>query len=259
MQPFPILFQPPGKWTTEHLKALRLRRHHNSTIHDIVGADYVPKDGDEEFESLATEFAQPTEYELVNSLTACPRYRRNIFSFVFNRLSEAANSKAGFEASKLAVLALFERLLVNVEMKKHLKISYRQKIPFELAGIRGALGCNGIIIESSIPHFPLASFIVVRDGDHNIACEVSHILLQGALAHGSDQTHRAFVICMDGVNLQITMANLYSDYMSTLVHGKYPDRCLDLFHSEWYDLCKSDRRKEALRAIVGLARLLDTQ
>ena len=64
---------------------------------------------------------------------------------------------------------------------------------------------------------------------------------------------------MDGVNLQITMAKLYSDYMNTLVHGKYPNRCLDLLHSGWYNLCKCDQRKEALRAIVGLARLFDSQ
>ncbi|RAL00011.1 uncharacterized protein BO80DRAFT_465724 [Aspergillus ibericus CBS 121593] len=259
MPQLPCMFQSPRKWTAEHLKALRLCRHHDSSIQEIVGVGYVPKDGDEEFESLATEFAQPTEHELLSYLAEGPHYRRNIFMQTFGSLSEVAHSKTSFVASRDAVLSLFKMLLVNVETKKHLTISSRGQIPFEVAGIRGALSCSGSLIDSSIPRSPLASFIVIRDGDHNIAREVSHLLLQGALANASNQTRRAFVICMAGVNLQITMAKFHFDYMDALVHGKNPDRCLDLLHSEWYNLCNRERRKEALRAIVGLARLLDTQ
>lgn len=62
---------------------------------------------------------------------------------------------------------------------------------------------------------------------------------------------------MDSTNLQLTMADPPREYLDALLHGERPDKRLHLYHSEFYNLCNRRRRKEALRVMLGLVRLLD--
>jgi hypothetical protein len=104
---------------------------------------------------------------------------------------------------------------------------------------------------------------VVKDHDDtNIAHEVSQILLQGILAYDQNpavDSHTAFVLRMDRTILQLSMATTPRIYMEELCQGKPLSENLELFHSELYDLRECDRRKEALRLIIGLLRLLETK
>lgn len=138
MPPFPLLFHSPDNWTSNHLETLRIERHFNASLDEIIGVDHIPKDGDEgwtlraslmslswscshiaEFESLVTEFAEPTENELKNLRgTACVRYRRNIFLPVFKPLCEMLNSDVFFDASRQAVLSFVEIILRRVHLDK---------------------------------------------------------------------------------------------------------------------------------------------
>ncbi|RDH29931.1 hypothetical protein BDQ94DRAFT_173421 [Aspergillus welwitschiae] len=161
MPPFPLLFHSPDNWTSNHLETLRIERHFNASLDEIIGVDHIPKDGDEEFESLVTEFAEPTENELKNLRgTARVRYRRNIFLPVFKHLCEMLNSDVFFDASRQAVLSFVEIILRRVHLDKPIQVSCIQTISFEVAGMRGGLECQGGLLESSMPQSPLAVFSV---------------------------------------------------------------------------------------------------
>lgn len=91
---------------------------------------------------------------------------------------------------------------------------------------------------------------------------MSQILLQGALTYGHTVTktnHTAFVLHMDRTVLQLSMARVSPTYIEELTHGKPLDEPLELFHSETYDLCKRDRRREALRLVIGLYRYMGAE
>ncbi|GLA72046.1 hypothetical protein AtubIFM55763_002564 [Aspergillus tubingensis] len=122
MPPFPLLFHSPNNWTSNQLEALRLVRHFNASLDEILGDDHLPKDGDEEFESLAMEIAEPTENELKNLWRTATRarYRRNIFLPVFRPLCEMLNSDVFFDASKQAVFSFMEIILRRVHLDKPL-------------------------------------------------------------------------------------------------------------------------------------------
>ena len=47
MPPFPLLFHSPNDWTSNQLEDLRLVRHFNASLDEILEDDYLPKDGDE--------------------------------------------------------------------------------------------------------------------------------------------------------------------------------------------------------------------
>lgn len=47
MPPSPLLFHSPNDWTSNQLEDLRLVRHFNASLDEILGDDYLPKDGDE--------------------------------------------------------------------------------------------------------------------------------------------------------------------------------------------------------------------
>ncbi|GLA32318.1 hypothetical protein AnigIFM63326_011462 [Aspergillus niger] len=276
MPPFPLLFHSPDNWTSNHLETLRIERHFNASLDEIIGVDHIPKDGDEgwtlrapfmslswscsliaEFESLVTEFAEPTENELKNLRgTARVRYRRNIFLPVFKHLCEMLNSDVFFDASRQAVLSFIEIILRRVHLEKPMQVACIQTISFEVAGMRGGLECQGVLLESSIPQSPLAVFSVAKDGDYKFRDQVAQLLLQKAGAHQRNQSRRAFVIFMDSTNFQLTMADPHRDYLDALLHGERPHQNLDLYHSEFYNLCNRRRRKEALRVMLGLIRLL---
>ncbi|GKZ32837.1 hypothetical protein AbraIFM66950_002470 [Aspergillus brasiliensis] len=258
MPPFPILFYDPKDWTANHLQSLRLERHFNASLDEVIGAGYIPKDGDEEFESLAAEFAEPTKGELKNLCrTACVRYRRNMFLPVFQRLCQMLNSDVFFDASRQALLAFVDITLRHVHLEKPLQTSCIQSISFKVAGVRGELACQGVLSESSMPQSPLGFFSVAKDGDYNFKGQVAQLLLQKAVAYQLKQSRRAYVIFMDGTNLQITMADPDREYLDALFHGHRPDSVLHLYHSEFFNLCNRRRRKEALRVILGLIRRLD--
>ncbi|RDK40205.1 hypothetical protein M752DRAFT_303751 [Aspergillus phoenicis ATCC 13157] len=249
MPPFPLLFHSPDNWTSNHLETLRIERHFNASLDEIIGVDHIPKDGDEgwtlrapfmslswscsliaEFESLVTEFAEPTENELKNLRgTARVRYRRNIFLPVFKHLCEMLNSDVFFDASRQAVLSFIEIILRRVHLEKpmlHVSKPYHLK------------------------------WQVAKDGDYKFRDQVAQLLLQKAGAHQRNQSRRAFVIFMDSTNFQLTMADPHRDYLDALLHGERPHQNLDLYHSEFYNLCNRRRRKEALRVMLGLIRLL---
>ncbi|GLA60840.1 hypothetical protein AtubIFM54640_001338 [Aspergillus tubingensis] len=122
MPPFPLLIHSPNNWTSNQLEDLRLVRHFNASLDEILGDDYLPKDGDEDFESLAMEIAEPTENELKNLWRTATRarYRRNTFLPVFRPLCEMLNSDVFFDASKQAVFSFMEIILRRVHLDKPL-------------------------------------------------------------------------------------------------------------------------------------------
>ncbi|OJZ82588.1 hypothetical protein ASPFODRAFT_700039 [Aspergillus luchuensis CBS 106.47] len=259
MPPSPLLFHSPNDWTSNQLEDLRLVRHFNASLDEIIGDDYLPKDGDEEFESLAMEFAEPTENELKNLWRTATRarYRRNIFLPVFRPLCEMLNSDVFFGASNEAVLSFMEIILRRVHLNKPLQSSRIHTMSFEVTGIRGEVECEGVLLDCSMPHSPLVVFSVAKDGDYNFKGQVAQLLLQKTVAYQRNLSRRAFVIFMDSTNLQLTMADPPRVYLDALLHGERPDNRLHLYHSEFYNLCNRRRRKEALRVMLGLVRLLD--
>lgn len=59
--------------------------------------------------------------------------------------------------------------------------------------------------------------------------------------------------------MQLIVARISPVYMEELTHGIPLSEHLEVFHSESYDLCKQDRRREALRLVIGLLRYLATK
>lgn len=77
---------------------------------------------DAEFETLQSEFIEPTEDDLANFSFARSVYRRNSFHSVFARLSEAMRSCSWSETSKQAIIFLCEILLSHIEAAKNLSV-----------------------------------------------------------------------------------------------------------------------------------------
>ncbi|KAN0073244.1 hypothetical protein V8E54_008464 [Elaphomyces granulatus] len=264
-----FLLQPPRRWTLEHLRTLKLIQQGNLSANAIIGAQNLPSDGDEEFEALATEFTKPTKRDLADFRSKSSIYRRNIFYRVFLRLSEVAKANDCSEPSKQAISTLFDALLSNIEGAENLlmHITVNSRIPFKLRsyGVQGALKCEGLLFRTTTINkapLPVGTFSVVTDHrNSSITREVSQILLQGALGYDQNPTsdsHTAFVLRMGGTIFHLSMAVLPRIYMEELAQGKPLSENLKVFHSELYDLYELDRRKEALRLIIGLLRLLSS-
>lgn len=102
----------------------------------------------------------------------------------------------------------------------------------------------------------------IGNGITSIARAVSHILLQGALAYDNskiDRSHTAFVLRMERTVFQLSMAKVSLVYLEELIHSKPMSEDLEVFHSERYDLRKTDDRREALRLVIGLYRYISAE
>lgn len=104
----------------------------------------------------------------------------------------------------------------------------------------------------------------MKDNDHtSIAShEVPQILVQAILAHEQNptlDTHEVFVLRMDRIALQLSMAVISRTYMEDLYQGKPLHESLRVCCSERYDLRECDQRREVLRVLIGLFRYLDAE
>ncbi|KAJ9394871.1 hypothetical protein DTO282F9_8175 [Paecilomyces variotii] len=262
MESLSLLLQSPHKWTSQQFELLRLVQHSDTPAANLIDPEYLPADQDEEFETLHAEFIEPTEDDLANFSSTRSIYRRNSFHSVFARLNEAMRSHSSWsETSKQAILFLCEILLSHIETAKNLRISTKSKIRFEILSsrIRGTLGCDGTLISEAASPQLVGIFSVKKENDTSyLARLVSQVLLQGVLAYEDNMAvmddHTAFVLRMERTVLKLTMARISPTYMEELTHGKPLSETFEVFHSQPYDLCKREGRREALRLIIGLYR-----
>ncbi|KAE8138564.1 hypothetical protein BDV38DRAFT_281870 [Aspergillus pseudotamarii] len=98
MESLTSLLKSPRKWTSAQFRALNLSQSYAVAAVRIVGVEYLPADGDEEFEHLAADLTGPSEQDLADFGLKRSIYRRNPFHLVFVRLYEAAQSRGGSEA-----------------------------------------------------------------------------------------------------------------------------------------------------------------
>ncbi|KAJ9264257.1 hypothetical protein DTO195F2_2417 [Paecilomyces variotii] len=155
--------------------------------------------------------------------------------------------------------------LANEEAHRPRHISTKSKLRFEIlsSSVRGALSCDGTLLSEAASSQLVGIFSVKKENDTSyLARLVSQVLLQGVLAyeHNMAKTdHTAFVLRMERTVLKLTMARISPTYMEELTHGKPLSGTLEVFHSEPYDLCKRERRREALRLIIGLYRYISAK
>jgi hypothetical protein len=144
---------------------------------------------------------------------------------------------------------------------------FGSKIPFKIGTVRGTLRCGGAICRTNGEIYmglPLVTIWITNDQRDISATahEISQILVQGILANNHNPTldgHSAFVVRMDRTVLRLTRAFIPRGYIEELYQGRPIREGLQLSHSEMYDLQEPDRRREALRLLIGLFRFLDIE
>ncbi|KAI9726720.1 MAG: hypothetical protein M1834_008655 [Cirrosporium novae-zelandiae] len=113
-------------------------------------------------------------------------------------------------------------------------------------------------------NLPAEAIIEARylPSDEDEGDEVSQILLQGFLAYDQDPTlksYTAFVLRMSGTILQFNVAVIPRIYIEELCEGRPLSENLRLSCSESYDLQECDRRREALKVLIGLCKFLSVE
>lgn len=100
--------------------------------------------------------------------------------------------------------------------------------------------------------------------DHNHASITAHealqTLVQGILAYDQNPSldiYTAIVLRIDRTILQLSMAAISRIYLEELYQGRPLSEGLRISRSELYDLQECDRRREALRLIIGLFKFLN--
>ncbi|KAE8153106.1 hypothetical protein BDV25DRAFT_137179 [Aspergillus avenaceus] len=205
------LLQPPRRWTSEQLRALRLREHNDTPANAIVPPEYLPGDRDEEFESLATEFTRPSEQDLAD----------------FGTITLYLPAKCIHPGLRLALRnGQYKRRFgnpatdhINTAIHYYLQRGCRSRpIPFEVRplGARGALKAEGAVVSILRPHLLHATFSVMTDNKWHMAQDISQLLLQALLAFNQDRHHskyQSFVLRIDRTVLQLnTQARSYTSF-----------------------------------------------
>jgi len=107
-----FLLQSPKHWTFEDLQTVQVERCHVS-IRELRIGNFLPRDGNEEFEELAAELTRLTKEDLLDLANQRSTYRKNIFHPFFLRLYDVTKPNSTFRSCKSAMSELLNILLSN--------------------------------------------------------------------------------------------------------------------------------------------------
>ncbi|KAL1971029.1 hypothetical protein VTN77DRAFT_2863 [Rasamsonia byssochlamydoides] len=162
-----MLLQSPRKWTPRHLEVAKLKANEDVPAAGIV-ADYVPKDGDPEFEKLAELFCEPSREQLETTayLGTLIGPNRNPLVRVFDDLPtlvEGCVTRNGW-IFKQFIHNLIREIMNATEAGEKLLYIRNAKIPFEVPQLlaHGKFQSHGVIVkynaEDGSISIPLAIF-----------------------------------------------------------------------------------------------------
>ncbi|OJJ33331.1 hypothetical protein ASPWEDRAFT_174740 [Aspergillus wentii DTO 134E9] len=268
----PLLLQKPRKWTYKHLEVARVKLSENVTTEELLGQDYVPVDGDPEFETFAKIFCAPTRKQLESGdVRSFYHLHNGGLSSTFNRLWNISlydiESVVNSGTLRSVLDDVIGQIILRTKARKRLHLLWEGTIPFEIPQLkfRGQTYADGTLMgynkDDGGFNIPLAFLSIVKEsGDDGIAkYQVPQTLFPAIISYSRNpklSEYHGHAICYDGVYMYVCKAIVSSAYMEALCkHGSVTED-LRFYRSEPFEVLEPAGRRGFIRLIVTLFRYL---
>jgi hypothetical protein len=236
----------------------------------MLGAEYVPPDGDPEFERVAGLFCEPSRELLEHGNPGYFEREDNqgfyaIFAWLCNMLEADATESAYVFKAFLNLIMV--QIMVMANPKRKFINMLRSNVPYNIPQLnfRGKISGDEMFVgwnqeEGSIS-VPLIILSVIKDPSHSgiVRFEVPKALLSVTIAFAQNSGldyYDGFVIFLDGTSLHISRARVSAKYMQDLFEHRIINDDMLFYRSKSFDLLDVDGRRESTRFIFSLFRYL---
>lgn len=241
------------------------------TIEDLLGPEYVPVDGDREFEDIASVFCRLSREQAIygdtREIRESPYYMR-LSSFLdvlpgYATRHKLVDTYRGPNILRYAVWAIMSLTTTG----KDLSITILDKIAFEIPQlkIRGKLMGEASVFRfdtaSNFVSVPLAMLsLIKKPGRIGLArYEVPHAIFQAVMAYSEDASldqYDGFVICLDDMDMYLSRVKVSSAYLRSLYQRQAVTEDLPFYRSKKFNIFEPDGRRGLLKLLMGLNRYL---